>query len=98
VSECHKKKNKTSKLKVILFLLILDSGDWPFHVFLLKRQSHACDGTLVSPHWVLTTSSCFQGQSREKWTAVFGGLRIGMNAPWTQKRRIVRHHQNLLYS
>lgn len=64
-------------------------GDWPFHVALFKKDTHVCDGTLVSSHWVLTTASCFQGQSKATWMAVFGNVRIGMTTPWTQKRRIV---------
>jgi hypothetical protein len=64
-------------------------GDWPFHVALFKKDTHVCDGTLVSSHWVLTTASCFQGQSKATWIAVFGNVRIGVTTPWTQKRRIV---------
>lgn len=66
------------------------SGDWPFHVALFKKDTHVCDGTLVSSHWVLTTVSCFQGQSKATWMAVFGSIRIGVTSPWTQKRRIVK--------
>ncbi|CRL04550.1 CLUMA_CG017622, isoform A [Clunio marinus] len=65
------------------------AGDWPFHVALFKKENHVCDGTLVASHWVLTTASCFQGQTKSIWTAVFGNVRIGTTSPWTQKRRIV---------
>jgi Trypsin len=54
-----------------------------------RKDTHVCDGTLVSSHWVLTTASCFQGQAKATWTAVFGNVRIGVTTPWTQKRRIV---------
>lgn len=64
-------------------------GDWPFHVALFKKDNHVCDGTLVASHWVLTTVSCFQGQTKSTWMAVFGSIRIGSTSPWTQKRRIV---------
>ena len=66
-------------------------GDWPWLVALFKKENHVCDGTLVASHWVLTTASCFQGQTKEKWTAVFGNIRIssGIASPWSQKRRIV---------
>lgn len=66
-------------------------GDWPFHVALFKKDNHVCDGTLVASHWVLTTASCFQGQTKATWIAVFGNIRIGITSPWTQKRRIVRN-------
>lgn len=66
-------------------------GDWPFHVSLFRKDTHACDGTLISAHWVLTTISCFQGQQRATWMAVFGNVRINVDTPWTQKRRIVRN-------
>nr|CAD7411060.1 unnamed protein product [Timema cristinae] len=36
-------------------------GDWPWHVALFKDSVHVCDGTLVSPEWLVTTASCFQG-------------------------------------
>lgn len=68
-------------------------GDWPFHVALFRKDTHVCDGTLISAHWVLTTISCFQGQSRATWIAVFGNVRIGVTAPWTQRRRIVRYYK-----
>lgn len=67
------------------------NGDWPFHVALFKKDNHVCDGTLVASHWVLTTASCFQGQTKSTWMAVFGSIRIGVTSPWTQKRRIVRY-------
>ncbi|XP_050079805.1 uncharacterized protein LOC126567626 [Anopheles maculipalpis] len=64
-------------------------GDWPWHVALLRADTHVCDGTLVSKDWVLTTESCFQGQAKATWMAVFGAVRLSSNAPWTQRRRII---------
>ncbi|XP_049536967.1 uncharacterized protein LOC125951866 [Anopheles darlingi] len=64
-------------------------GDWPWHVALLRSDTHVCDGTLVSKDWVLTTESCFQGQPKATWIAVFGAVRLSSNAPWTQRRRII---------
>ena len=55
-----------------------------------------CDGTLLSANWVLTTVSCFQGQSRATWIAVFGNVRTSVVAPWTQRRRIVSYLKYLL--
>lgn len=66
-------------------------GDWPWHVTLFRDDTHVCDGTLVSNDWVLTTESCFQGQSKATWMAVFGSIRLGANTPWTQRRRIVNN-------
>lgn len=64
-------------------------GDWPWHVALFRDETHVCDGTLVSSDWVLTTNSCFQGQPKATWIAVFGAVRLNSFAPWTQRRRIV---------
>lgn len=64
-------------------------GDWPWHVSLHRDETHVCDGTLVSEHWVLTTESCFQGQSKATWIALFGNIRLNSNTPWSQRRRIV---------
>lgn len=64
-------------------------GDWPWHVSLYRDDRHVCDGTLVSSDWVLTTESCFQGQPKATWIAVFGSIRLNSQAPWTQRRRIV---------
>jgi len=36
-------------------------GDWPWHAALYRNGKHACDGTLVSDSWIMTTASCFQG-------------------------------------
>lgn len=64
-------------------------GDWPWHVSLHRDETHVCDGTLVSENWVLTTESCFQGQSKATWIAVLGNIRLNANTPWGQRRRIV---------
>lgn len=66
-------------------------GDWPWHVSLHRDETHVCDGTLVSENWVLTTESCFQGQSKATWIAVFGNIRLSSTTPWMQRRRIVCH-------
>ncbi|XP_018562305.1 atrial natriuretic peptide-converting enzyme [Anoplophora glabripennis] len=64
-------------------------GDWPWHVALFKEDVHICDGTLISPEWVATTTSCFQGQPKAEWTAKFGSIRLSSLTPWEQDRRIV---------
>ncbi|KAL5275442.1 hypothetical protein ACFFRR_001360 [Megaselia abdita] len=64
-------------------------GDWPWLVALFREDSHVCDGTLISSDWVLTTESCFQGQPRATWIAIFGTVRLSSSAPWTQRRRII---------
>ncbi|XP_065365129.1 uncharacterized protein LOC135958180 [Calliphora vicina] len=65
------------------------SGDWPWLAALYREDVHVCDGTLISQDWVLTTESCFQGQPRATWMAVFGSVRLSSKAPWTQRRRII---------
>ncbi|XP_072393053.1 atrial natriuretic peptide-converting enzyme-like isoform X2 [Diabrotica undecimpunctata] len=64
-------------------------GDWPWHTTLFKEDVHICDGTLVSPDWVATTTSCFQGQPKAEWTARFGITRLFSSTPWEQERRII---------
>ena len=36
-------------------------GDWPWLAALIRDGVHACDGTLVSEYWLLTSSACFDG-------------------------------------
>ena len=64
-------------------------GDWPWHAALFKEDVHLCDGTLISPDWVVTTTSCFQGQPKAEWTARFGTVRLSSMVPWQQEQRIV---------
>lgn len=64
-------------------------GDWPWHAALFKEDVHVCDATLVSPDWLLTTGSCFQGQPKAEWTARLGTVRLSSTSPWQQERRIV---------
>ncbi|XP_037920886.1 uncharacterized protein LOC119657837 isoform X1 [Hermetia illucens] len=64
-------------------------GDWPWIVALYREDTHVCDGTLISSEWVLTTESCFQGQPKATWLAIFGAVRLSSQAPWTQRRRII---------
>lgn len=64
-------------------------GDWPWHVSLFKEDVHLCDGTLVSPQWVATTTSCFQGQPKAEWTARFASIRLTSSSPWEQQRRVI---------
>lgn len=71
-------------------------GDWPWYVSLHRDETHVCDGTLVSENWVLTTESCFQGQSKATWIAVLGNIRLNANTPWSQRRRIVSGSLNII--
>ncbi|XP_071050421.1 atrial natriuretic peptide-converting enzyme isoform X2 [Onthophagus taurus] len=64
-------------------------GDWPWHAALFKEDVHICDGTLISTDWVITTTSCFQGQPKAEWTVRLGIIRISGTSPWQQERRIV---------
>lgn len=38
---------------------------------------------------MLTTESCFQGQPKANWIAIFGNIRLNGNTPWNQRRRII---------
>lgn len=64
-------------------------GDWPWHVAMYKEDVHTCDGTLIAEDWVVTTTSCFQGQPKAEWIAKVGSVRLSSSTPWDQERRIV---------
>ncbi|KAG8240465.1 hypothetical protein J437_LFUL010803 [Ladona fulva] len=68
-------------------------GEWPWQVVLLKEGLHVCDGTLVSPQWVLTAASCFEGSNmppKTPWTVRLGALRpTGSQHPWMQESSLI---------
>ncbi|XP_024215406.1 atrial natriuretic peptide-converting enzyme isoform X2 [Halyomorpha halys] len=68
---------------------VASPGDWPWHIALFKSGTHICDGTLVELDWVITTASCFQGQSKAEWIARGGTTRLGSTPPWQQERLVV---------
>ncbi|KAL3269295.1 hypothetical protein HHI36_008368 [Cryptolaemus montrouzieri] len=72
-----------------IFTKTANPGDWPWHVALFKENVHICDGTLISPSWVATTSSCFQGQPKAEWIARLGSVRLSMSHPDEIERRII---------
>nr|CAG4641467.1 EOG090X019S [Eurycercus lamellatus] len=64
-------------------------GDWPWLAALIRDGAHACDATLVADQWLLTSSTCFDGQNRAHWVARFAAVRLTSDAPWEQERRII---------
>ncbi|XP_071453511.1 atrial natriuretic peptide-converting enzyme [Hetaerina americana] len=67
-------------------------GDWPWEAVLLKEGLHVCDATLVSPHWILTAASCFDGfrPPTLSWMVRLGALRpTGSQHPWLQETSLV---------
>ncbi|XP_046395230.1 atrial natriuretic peptide-converting enzyme [Ischnura elegans] len=67
-------------------------GDWPWQAVLLKDGRHVCDATLVSPHWILTAASCFDGfrPPTLSWMVRLGALRpTGSQHPWLQETSLV---------
>nr|CAG4646820.1 EOG090X019S [Megafenestra aurita]SVE92229.1 EOG090X019S [Megafenestra aurita] len=72
-----------------LTLLPSAHGDWPWLAALIRDGVHACDATLVADQWLLTASSCFDGQNRAHWVARFAAVRLTSDAPWEQERRII---------
>lgn len=79
----------TRKVSIDNLAKMSNYGDWPWHVALFKEEVHLCDGTLVSPDWVITTQSCFQGQPKAEWIARFGTVRLSSTSPWQQERRVI---------
>lgn len=71
-------------------------GDWPWHAALLKDGAHVCDATLLSAQWLLTTSSCFQGQGSQtgEWVARVGAVRLSSRSPW-QQERVAQVHRRI---
>ncbi|XP_044754898.1 coagulation factor VII [Coccinella septempunctata] len=72
-----------------IFTKTANIGDWPWHVALLKNNVHICDGTLISPSWIATTSSCFQGQPKAEWMAKLGSVRLSLTHPSEVERRVI---------
>lgn len=68
---------------------VAEPGDWPWHVALFKSGTHICDATIVTLEWLITTASCFQGQSKAEWISRAGSTRLGSRPPWQQERHIV---------
>ncbi|UYV71838.1 hypothetical protein LAZ67_9000617 [Cordylochernes scorpioides] len=64
-------------------------GQWPWAAVLLRHDVHACDATLVSPEWLLTSGSCFHGHSQAEWRSRLGVVRLGASPPYEQARRVV---------
>ncbi|XP_060529416.1 atrial natriuretic peptide-converting enzyme [Cylas formicarius] len=86
--ECGIQNAENSKSNNVLPKMA-SHGDWPWHVALFKEDVHICDGVLLSPNWIGTTASCFQGQPKAEWIARFGAVRLMSTAPWEQERRII---------
>ncbi|KAK4875624.1 hypothetical protein RN001_012046 [Aquatica leii] len=86
--ECGLQRTHATEAQQILGKMA-NHGDWPWHVALFKDDVHVCDATLVSPNWLVTTASCFQGQPKAEWVARFGTVRLTSSSPWQQERRIV---------
>ncbi|KFM61966.1 Atrial natriuretic peptide-converting enzyme, partial [Stegodyphus mimosarum] len=63
-------------------------GQWPWHVAILRNGDYVCDATLISDEWLLTSSSCFEGDPHSVWTARMGIVRLASSSPFDQESRI----------
>ncbi|GIX99466.1 atrial natriuretic peptide-converting enzyme [Caerostris extrusa] len=63
-------------------------GQWPWHVALFKNGEYACDATLISDDWILTSSACFESDPHAIWTARIGIIRLSSKSPFDQESRI----------
>ncbi|XP_050533482.1 atrial natriuretic peptide-converting enzyme [Daktulosphaira vitifoliae] len=86
---CGIQTSRKNKFGVDGLNKIATHGDWPWHATLYKSGSHVCDASLISPEWLLTSASCFQGQSKAEWVARLGIIRLNSISPWQQERHIV---------
>uniref|UniRef100_A0A2S2QD06 Atrial natriuretic peptide-converting enzyme n=1 Tax=Sipha flava TaxID=143950 RepID=A0A2S2QD06_9HEMI len=86
---CGTQTNRRQKYGIDGFNKMASHGDWPWHAILYKSGIHVCDGSLISPEWLLTSASCFQGQSKAEWVARLGAVRLNAMSPWQQERHII---------
>ncbi|XP_050436583.1 atrial natriuretic peptide-converting enzyme [Adelges cooleyi] len=86
---CGIQTNKKPKYGVEGLSKMASHGDWPWHAILFKSGTHVCDASLISTEWLLTSASCFQGQSKAEWVARLGAVRLNAMSPWQQERHIV---------
>ncbi|GFX61567.1 atrial natriuretic peptide-converting enzyme [Trichonephila clavipes] len=63
-------------------------GQWPWHVALFKNGEYACDATLISDDWILTSTTCFESDPHAVWTARIGIIRLSSKSPFDQESRI----------
>ena len=62
-------------------------GDWPWYGYLTRDQHYACDGTLVSNQWLLTSYSCFNDQLPSKTITTLGSVRLNRKSPISSEQR-----------
>lgn len=86
---CGIQTNRRQKYGIDGLNKMASHGDWPWHAVLYKSGTHVCDGSLISSEWLLTSASCFQGQSKAEWVARLGAVRLNAVSPWQQERHIV---------
>ncbi|XP_055927120.1 atrial natriuretic peptide-converting enzyme-like isoform X3 [Argiope bruennichi] len=63
-------------------------GQWPWQVALFKNGEYACDATLVSDDWILTSTACFESDPHAVWVARIGIIRLSSKSPFDQESRI----------
>ncbi|XP_034275704.1 serine protease 53 [Pantherophis guttatus] len=75
-----------------------ENKQWPWYASLQYQGEHACGGTLIGEHHILTAAQCFIGrQETEGWEVLLGEQLEGRQQKWQEKRTLKNIELHGLY-